>query len=1037
MQKQSERSTSFNSALKALLSSVLDGFKYHPYVFMLRQSPGGKDSVEPFAHQVELLYRLFPRKPLKALIGDEIGLGKTIEAIMLLRYLQEVGEAKKALVLIPRVLVSQWESELRRFGIGPRRIERDTIQILEAMKFPDGVYLASIDLVKREDYRPKVLEVKWDLVIVDEAHRVGIVGSKKNLRYVFLEELISRYPSLNLIMLSATPHRGKVEDYIQRLKLVDPNLYAGVNELDNEVFYKHVNEAMVFRRTKLEVNEVYEKSDVFKPCEFIAYVVEASEEEKKFHNTLIRFLRNKLLDYYSKVGKEPRGLGLLLTFIAKRASSSPVAAMKTIHRILARRSAKIRRDPEEILKELERSVDEYIDAFFTSFEEYGEIFDELEKNVTDLDDVFFEDLAEYFEPLLDERDAEELKALLDLAGAVKSKDRRLAEVLSLVKTHLQRGDKIVIFTEFKDTAEYVYESLLKELPSPARDKVCLVTASKIEPPRTLGVSSRSRRHNIEDVKNWLNKNLVDVVVSTDVASEGLNLQYANVVIHYEPTWSPIKIVQRIGRVWRVGQVKSVYSYNVLLTVESDLAVFENLYGKLLSWLIAGVESKVLLGEKLSISFLKTEKASDIGVDIFAMPISAGMEEEGYSEYRAILEFIRDGRQGLERYINQILLMLDQLRRLSKKAGGKRGDKLVAIESALTDGLSGLCRKPAKEALLNLLDKLASAEDCKTKKNEDGSIFIDCQRLGVATSIESIADAFKLIETLIGERDKIRKSKTSEPIILLAASPRGVEAPELHLFAVEARVHDRIMYSEVIGILGNEQPIRGSRLIDVLAEVITNVIGIANSIAFSDVEVFNRLATKAKSILSRALRLHVASPLESYIQFVDGKGLSHKHVDWEPSTKSIVLNVRWIGSVLFARTDVSERAAPPPKLIKEVEKLAMEFIMKFEKEVCHREPIDVHEEEHYDIRSYDPKTGEVRYIEVKGRWGPSLNIEISDTELECARRLGKDHWLYIVYDIGSGRPKLVMIRDPANNVIWKPIVDKYRLAGFKYDASEGD
>jgi SNF2 family DNA or RNA helicase len=144
---------------------------------MLRQSPGGKDAAYPFAHQVELLYKLFARKPLKVLIGDEIGLGKTIEAIMLLKYLQEVGEVKKALILVPRIIINQWESELRRFGIEAQRIERNTIDRLVSRGFPDGVYLSSIDLVKRDNYKQKVLNIKWDIVIADEAHRIGIVGT--------------------------------------------------------------------------------------------------------------------------------------------------------------------------------------------------------------------------------------------------------------------------------------------------------------------------------------------------------------------------------------------------------------------------------------------------------------------------------------------------------------------------------------------------------------------------------------------------------------------------------------------------------------------------------------------------------------------------------------------------------------------------------------------------------------------------------------------------------------------------------------------
>jgi superfamily II DNA or RNA helicase len=997
---------------------------------MLRQSPEGKDAAYPFVHQVELLYKLFARKPLRALIGDEIGLGKTIEAIMLLKYLQEVGEVKRALILIPRILMNQWESELRRFGIEPLRIERDTIDTLVTRGFPEGVYLSSIDLVKRERYKQKVLNIKWDIVIADEAHRIGIVGGKKNARYLFLEELISKNPAMNVVLLSATPHRGKIDDYIQRLKLIDPNLYAGVDELDSEEFYKHINNALVFRRTKLDVNDIYEKAPVFKPCEFIAYVIEANDYEKRFHEILVAFLRNKLLEYYDKAGKEPRGLALLLTLIAKRASSSPVAALKTFSKILTKRSAILMGKPEESLKEVEKRASEIIDLLFTTFEEYGEIFDETEESsAKDIDDVV-EEFTKYLEPLLSEDDRKRLKELKSLAQEIisKSKDSRLTEVIKLVSEHLQKGDRVVIFTEFKDTAEYIYNALLKTLPQPHKDKVCLVTASKIEPPKTpYNEVSKAHKYSIEDVKNWLKKGLVDVIVSTDVASEGLNLQYANIIIHYEPTWSPIKIVQRIGRVWRVGQEKNVYSYNVLLTTESDLAVFENLYGKLLSWLIAGVESKVFIGEKLKISFLKEKETQYNRVDVFTMPITGSGEERGYSEYRAIMEFLKEGKRGLKSYIDQILSLLKELKQVSEKVESERGDKRVTVENVISDGLGGLCRKEAGEALLKILENLAQVKGCLIEKKDNKVRFVNCPDLGVVTSVESIADAYRIITELT------RTTNINEPVVLLVSTINNKDLRELHLFEATAKLGNRVIYSEVIGITETGKPIRGVQLLSFVAEAIPNIIGVADSASFNDDGAY---VSKVKSIVNRALRLYVVYPLHDYIWFVESKNFSYKHKDWESVTMSILVDVRWIGSILFISSDIGKETSPPsPIKVEEVEKRAMEFVMEFEKR-SGREPEDVSKNEHYDIRSFDPRTGEVRYIEVKGRWEPTLVVELTETEFEYAKKLGKDYWLYIVYDIGSGKPRLVIIRDPVNNVIWQPIpAYRYRLVGIKHETTE--
>jgi len=1016
-------STGSNQALKPLVRGLLEGFRHHPYIFMLRHSPIGRDAVYPYTHQVELLFKLFPRKPLRVLVGDEIGLGKTIEAIEVLKYLQEVGEVRRALVLVPRVLVAQWESELRRFGIVPYRIERDTVGRLKDLGFPEGVYLASIDLVKKDTYRPTVLDVRWDAIVVDEAHRVGIVGGRKNLRYEFLEELIGRNPAVNVVLLSATPHRGRSDDYILRLKLVDPNLHAGEDELDSEEFYRAINRALVFRRTKLDVNEVYEKAPVFKSCDFVAYVVEASEEERRFHDLLVEFLRAKLMEYYRRVGERPKALGLLLVLVAKRASSSPVAAMKTFDKMLLKRTAKLRGKPEEGLREIERKADEIIDSLFTSFESYGVLSDEgkEEKSTPEDIDELVESMADYLTPLLSEREFDTLAELMELAKTVEQKDSRLGKVIECVKEHLSKGHRVVIFTEFKDTAEYVYEALTESLPPPHRDRVCLVTAAKVKPPKVLDSKKLTGgSETIEQVKDWLRQGIVDVIVSTDVASEGLNLQYANVVIHYEPTWSPIKIVQRIGRVWRVGQERDVYSYSVLLTVDSDLAVLQNLYGKLLSWLVAGVESRVVVGEELRISFLRRPSPAEEGVDVLSIPTG----DWGYSEYKAILEYLSRGGRGLEQYIMEILALLNQLKQISRRVTSERGDRAVHVENVISRALGGLCRAQAGEALFRLLESLAGAFGCTTERR-GGRVFVTCPQLGSMT-VEGLADVYRIVERLVHGPDS-----GGRPVIL-ASLPDGTDLRELHLFEVLVNVDGRPTYSEVVGISRLDlEPVRGTDLLNLIARAVSNVIGVADYFSLGDDTLYKSMEAKAKSLVSQQYKQYAVAPLEDYIRFVESRGLSREHRDWRPRQESITtrsVSARWVGSVIFLTPESRGGEPPPPIEVREVERRAMQFVMEFER-LSGRVPRDVSEYEHYDIESYDPSTGEVRYIEVKGRWGPTLVVELTEPEFNYARKLGERYWLYIVYDIGSGRPKLVAVRDPANTVKWKTIVSRrYILEG---------
>jgi hypothetical protein len=339
----------------------------------------------------------------------------------------------------------------------------------------------------------------------------------------------------------------------------------------------------------------------------------------------------------------------------------------------------------------------------------------------------------------------------------------------------------------------------------------------------------------------------------------------------------------------------------------------------------------------------------------------------------------------------------------------------------------LCRKEAGEALLKILENLAQIRGCSIEKREDEVRFVNCPDLGVVTSVESIADAYRIITELT------RTTNINEPVVLLASAINNKDLRELHLFEVTAKLSNRVIYSEVVGITETREIIRGAQLLSFVAETIPNIIGVADSTSFNDDGAY---ASKAKSIANRALRLYVVSPLHDYIRFVESKNLGYKHKDWESVTMSIPVDARWIGSILFISSDIGkEVSSPPPIKVEEVEKRAMEFVMEFEKR-SGREPVDVSKNEHYDIRSYDPRTGEVRYIEVKGRWGPTLVVELTETEFEYAKKFGKDYWLYIVYDIGSGKPRLVIIRDPVNNVIWQPIpAYRYRLVGMRHGTTE--
>jgi len=986
-----------------LISKVLDGFEYHPYFFVLnaRADP----PAHPYAHQTELLFRAAFRRPVRLLIGDEIGLGKTVEAILMVKMLERRDGVKRVLILVPRILVEQWKSELKRFGIRPVPLERRDFDTYVKQGFPSGWYVASIDLAKREPYRSAIVNVEWDVIVVDEAHRVGKVrggGRAVTQRFELVEEL-AKATGRHVILLSATPHRGYVEDYISRLKLVDPYLGGSERELDDESFYALTRDSIVVRRTKTAVNDVYEHEAVFRNARFVARVVGATQEEREFSRLLFEFLRGKLLRYYEYVGEEPRALPLLLTLIAKRASSSPRAAIVTLERVLQKRAKVVRGEAQRLSDvELDERAASIAEALLgVGFEDYGEL-DELEERGPDeVINEFAEDCA----PLLSDEDVETLRRIVELARAIVERgDSRLRSVANLVQEHVSRGEKVVIFTEYKDTAEYVWEHVSK-LPG-VEGGIALVTSEEIRIPGWRG----PRKPDIEDLKAHLRRGSIKVVVATDVASEGLNLQVANVLVNYEPTWSPVKVEQRLGRVWRLGQERDVVSYTVFLDVQSDKDVLDVLYRKILALGRSLYESRVPIGEEVMIDMM-TESGP------VTIPADSERGVPKYSEYKALLSYIRGGRAGLEEYVKSILQALESLRRSLERVGLAGRALAERTERLLRDVLGDFRGEGARRALLGLLQTVAELRG--------QGVVVRGGRAFVGTSIVlTVNDAYGCIKAYLPDAG-------GEPVRLVSSAQVG-GLNELHLFRSTVLLDGKPVYSEAVGVGvggGRCELIRGRRLLEVIAEALSGGSVLA---AVHELSVPKDLMVQFKALAKSAAEGAVHSAVREfrdYVSRVERRGFSPPHRDWIPRPDGLgvySVSVEYLGSVVFAAEPKAEGGAPPPAVVKEVEEAAMKAAMEYERGAG-RVPEDVSAREHFDILSRDPRTGEIRCIEVKGRSGFDFEVELTDAEFQVAREKGEKYWLYIVYGIGSGNPRLLAIRDPVRNMRWQEIaVKRYRF-----------
>lgn len=993
----------------ALLDRIFQSYsQFNPFFnFLIPEARG--NPIEPLIHQVEIASRLLFREPIRILIADEIGLGKTITAIALHRKLAKLGRANRVLILVPRILINQWITELRRTGIerGIRRIERHTIRSLAEQDFPQGCYIASMDLVKRDEppyrYYDKVQQVPWDLIIIDEAHRLGL-GTE---RLEKIGKLIGN-PNTNVLMLTATPHRGIPEDYLARLTALDPYLVKG-DHLNSREFYSLTHNVTVFRRRKEEVNKIYEKREIFQPCDFNALIVQATKDEENFQQRLMRFLRTKILDYYEKMQEPPKAIGLLTTVIFKRATSSPYAAIRTLENVIKKRAVVLTsKTQEEIEARLSRRAKSLADSIFGfGFEDYDEEDLDLEP------DEQLNKFAEECSSFLNNREVKELAALCDLARKIQEKDSRLNAVLEYVRYYVSKGRKIVMFSEFKDTVNYVFDALVNTLGSEAVVKL---------------TSEQSRREDeVRKIRQKFEKNpRCMVLVASDVASEGLNLQVASILINYEITWSPVKLEQRVGRVWRLGQKEKVDAFTVLLTAGIDNAALDVIYKKLLE-LHKATTARPIVGEYVLVLDMR-EKTDTSRLPL--VELSKGKRKIKATEYELLSTYVRGGKQALAELVDNILITLknlnDELNRSSvfPQADPNLMDELISR----TTGFKRLqdLEKTLRD-LLNAIIPFAQRhlQISYARKPTEVTIIIES---GAPQTLTKHHEFFDVIDGIL---QKLPKESIGIPCIVTF----GDKVEDLYIAEASVLCDSEPIYSEPIGILIEAEEydrveiLRGTQLLGFIIKALSNLAAVPNEHITSDIP--NKVRIKAKGIVEDLLR-YVSSEYLRYIQEPYDKGWRDSDKSWLPKLEIMQTRVSEIIGVIKTTIEGSKSLEMTPNNTsplrrKVTEKQAMKIALEYEK-THGRQPMDVSDYEHYDIQSTCEKTNRIRYIEVKGHDGRAFTAELTEPEYTEAKKKKKAYWLYIVYNTGKENPEMIAIKDPLRTMNLKIINEpRYRLA----------
>jgi superfamily II DNA or RNA helicase len=968
-------------AVENFLASVLKELSLHPFISPYLNT-SRENPPQHYIHQCEVVAKLALRKPIRVLIGDEIGLGKTITALNVAKYLENLKRASKILIVVPRVLVGQWRKELLRIGIPAskiRHLERHTIDFLKLQNFPEGYYIASMDLLKKEERISEIVNVPWDLIIIDEVHKFGY---KTRRFWKIGKMLVEAAPQRNVMFLSATPHRGDPHDYIARLQLLDPYLTEGWRSLDRRQFYETTHGAILYRRTKEDVNKIYECREVFPPAKFYAGVITAREDEAEFVKRLVQFLHSKLVEFaYEKNLISERVIPLLTVLIFKRAASSPFAAMTTLERLLAKRAA------PELTDELVDNVRSFLEIGFEDYEY-------IEKDPEEV----FNDFLDATAPLLSERDKEEIKTLRNMAKSIMEKgDSKLNALTSLLQDIMsEEQSKVIVFTEYKDTLNYLVQNLESRHPEWSA--------------HILKLSSDETRDDtvFQKIKDAFETNpKARVLMATDVVAEGVNLQVAHILVNYEIPWSLIKVEQRIGRVWRLGQKKEVETYTLFMNNIADFTALNSMYQKLINLKRAELTPRPVTGQEV----LLYSDAEDLA----KIPPSIALVKDGkkkkflkVTEAKAILTFIREDRAGLERLVASIIAAKQEVEKeLASKGVLYKPRTRQEVEHTME--LVGF-KTPSE--LFDSLKRIvkASSEILNFKVLEAKDSFKTVVGLEMPKALNTIDDAYGL---LLKENAKERAEKLSIGLVAY-----GDNEDTLVLLPVDLR--DRktgvTLYKELIGVYTEQGKIlRGSQLLETISRVLVGCIGALNGSELRSEIPVPLLADVVGSIRKPASSL--LEPLPRYMTNLENLNMRNLDKTWLRLGDLEVVPLKPLGYVRFVKKPELPIEEPSEDIKKKVEEEAIRIVMEKEKSE-NRIPKRVPESEHYDVRSINPSTGEVRLIEVKGHSGPEIYGELTEDEASIAEKEHERYWLYIVYDIKSGKPKLLNFKDPLKTMNWK-------------------
>jgi superfamily II DNA or RNA helicase len=1044
-------------------------YEYDPY-FSLSIA-----RVDPLPHQLEAVYDYFLKLPrIRFLLADDPGAGKTIMAGLLIKELKVRGLVRRVLIVTPANLCFQWQRELKdKF--------RETFQIVRShlLRANYGTNpwqeidqcITSVSWVSRiEDAKESLMRSRWDLVIVDEAHRMSAYSDERKTLAYQLGEALSEMTDHYLLM-TATPHKGDPENFSLFLRLLDRDVYADVKSLERAMeersapFYlRRVKEAMVsFPNPDTGVaKSLFTKRNVH-TVDF-----QIDDEELDFYDSLTRYVEDQSIKAAQDETARGRALAFTMAMLQRRFASSIYAVRRTLERMKAKRE-KILEDPEAYRKEqIDRRVPDDFDDLPEEMQQ--EILTELEDVVASVDpEVLREDIAELSQLIAQAR-------LLE-GREIETKLNKLKEVISSQGIFKDPTMKLLVFTEHKDTLDYLAGDGRDGRPlGKLREWGLSITqihgSMKIGDRDTPGTRIYAEREFREECQ---------VLVATEAAGEGINLQFCWCMINYDIPWNPNRLEQRMGRIHRYGQEKDCLISNFVSTNTREGRVLEKLFERIEQIehdLDPGRTGKVfnVLGDVFPANelerMLREMYARNLTEDVIKDRIVAQVDT---ARLRRITESTLEGLAKRELNLSAIVGKSEEAKErrlvpeviedffvqaspsvgLSPKADKAlphvyRVGHIPRILLPYGERLEATFGKLGREYKQIVFDKellatsptlewvtpghplfeavRAMVSDESRGDLERGAVFNDLHR-----AIPGRLDVFSADvrdgrgnvlhrRLFVGDSSEDGTIAIRQPTLFLDLSPapKGTAVPDDSLFPGRDRV-EAVLYEQALVPLRALEANERTKSVKIIAEHMEiSLNAIIDRVQMQFAELMDQKASGSQEQgLEGRLRM-----LEDRLDEMNSR-LETRREQLKKEQQCAISNVQHLG-VAWALPH-PERSTPTGRVMvsdPEIERIAVEVVKKFEEARGWRVESVEAEDRGFDLISRkphpeDPRTAiAVRFIEVKGRVEVG-EVLLSTNEYKTAGRLKEDYWLYAVFNCAT-KPEVHLVQDPAR-LGWKPIV----------------